>query len=142
MDMNRIAELVVELKKQANSDKASFGLYREAHEEDAFVRATSDGVLLFAAELLEGLSKIDNPVGNNLIALDTDSGFHDPQADINLHAIELYGDDLAPPRKRRLRIARMEYAAIMGCLFALVVTTIFSLAGAYFIGNWVYGYFF
>lgn len=140
MDLQRIADLARELRELASEERASFGVYREAHEEDAFARATTDGVVLFAAELLEGLTRIDNPVGNSLIELDGTQSYTDPNADLNLHAIELYGDDLAPPRKRRLRIARKEYAAIMGCLVAIVVTTIFALAGAYFLGSWLWAW--
>ena len=141
MDLERIAELAEELRSMANADKARFGLYREAHEEDVFARSTSDGVVIFAAELLTGLTRVDNPVGNNLIALETDSAFHDDNSDFHLHAIELYGDDLAPPRKRRLRISNQEYAAMIGCLFALVVVTICSLFGVYFIVSWAVKFF-
>jgi len=136
VDMSRIAKLAEELRAEASSERAIFGVYREAHEEDAFARATTDGVVLFAAELLDGLTRLDNPMGNNLIALDDDTSYHDAQADLHLHAVEVFGSDLAPPRKRKLRIARKEYAAVLGCLVALVLTTIFALAGAYFLGNW------
>ncbi len=138
MDMDRIAHLAQELRQEASEQKAVFGVYREAHEEDAFARATSDGVVLFAADLLDGLTRIDNPIGNNLIAIDDSAPYFDSQADLKLHAIEVYGDDLAPPRKRRLRVARKEYAAIIGCLIVLIVTTICSLFGAYFIGRWIW----
>lgn len=141
MDLSRIEEIADELQELADADKASFGLYREAHEEDVFARATSDGVVALAAELLAGLKRIDNPVGNSLIALDGDSSFHDANADLNFHAVEIYGDDLAPPRKRKLRISRQEYAAMIGCLFTLVVTTICALFGVYVIGSYIYRYF-
>ena len=138
MDVAKITALTEELRRQADPSRASFGLYREAHEEDAVARATTDGVLLFAAELLDGLARIDNPVGNSIIALDDDAQFRDPQADLHLYAVELYGDDLAPPRKNRLRITRVEYAAIIGCLVTLVVTTICAVAGAVWIGRWLW----
>lgn len=138
MDLERIGELAEELRRQASAERARFGVYREAHEEDAFARATTDGVVLFAADLLEGLTRVDNPVGNSLIQLDARDEYKDERADLDLHTIELYGDDLAPPRKRRLRIARKEYAAIMGCLLALIATTIFALAGAYYLGTWLW----
>jgi hypothetical protein len=140
MNLERIAELAESLRKEADSSRASFGLYREAYEEDAFARATRDGVVLFAVELLNGLGRVDNPVGNSIIELDKDTLYEDPQADLNLHAIEIYGDDLLPPRKRRLRIARKEYAAIMGCMVSLIVVTLLSLAGLFYLGSLLWGW--
>lgn len=143
MDLVRIAALADELREHASAERASFGLYREAHEEDAIARATSDGVVLFAAELLTGLSRVDNPVGNSLIALDADAAYADPRADVNLYSVELYGDDLAEPARRRLRITKKEYAAIIGCLIVLVVTSSLALVGAVWVGRllvrWVLG---
>ncbi len=138
MDIARITALAEELRSQADPARAAFGLYREAHEEDAVARATTDGVLLFAAELLSGLARIDNPVGNSIIAIDDDAPFWDTEADLHLYAVEVYGSDLAPPRRRKLRITGMEYAAVLGCLIALVVTTIFAVAGAVWIGRWLW----
>lgn len=138
MDIAKVTKLAAELRSLANADKASFGLYREAHEEDAVARATMDGVVLFAAELLSGLGRIDNPVGNSIIALDDDVDYADSEADLHLYAVELYGDELAPPRKRRLRITRFEYAAVLGCLIAFVLTGVFAATGAFFIGRWVW----
>lgn len=138
MDTTRTSQIAAELRDLADAERASFGLYREAHDEDAIARATTDGLVLFAADLLDGLARVDQPTGNSLIPLDDAAGYRDPQADLNLHAIELYGDDLARPRRRRLRVAKKEYAAIIGCLVALIVTTIFSLAGAYFLGSWAW----
>jgi len=142
MNPDRIAELAEQLRKEADTDKASFGLYREAYEEDVIARATRDGIVLFAVELLNGLGRVDNPVGNSIIELDKETVFDDPQADLNLHAVEVYGDDLAPPRKRKLRITKKEYAAIMGCMVTLIAITIFSLAGAFFIGQLVWDWVF
>ena len=140
VDLDRISHLAEELRGQASAERARFGLYREAHEEDAIARATSDGVVLFAAELLSGLSRIDNPVGNSLIALDADAAYADPGADVNLHAVELYGDDLAEPARRRLRITKKEYAAVIGCLFVLVVTSSLAIVGAIWVGRWAVGW--
>jgi len=144
MNLDRIAELAEQLRQEADTDKASFGLYREAYEEDAIARATRDGIVLFAVELLNGLGRVDNPVGNSIIELDKETVFDDPQADINLHAVEVYGDDLLPPRKRKLRITKKEYAAIMGCLVTLIAITIFALVGAFFVGRmvwqWAFGF--
>ena len=140
MNLERIAELAESLRKEADSSRASFGLYREAYEEDAIARATRDGVVLFAVELLNGLGRVDNPVGNSIIELDKDTLYDDPQADLNLHAIEIYGEDLLPPRKRRLRIARKEYAAIMGCMVSLIVVTLLSLAGLFYLGSLLWGW--
>jgi len=142
MNLDRIAELAEQLRQEADTDRASFGLYREAYEEDAIARATRDGVILFAVELLNGLGRVDNPVGNSIIELDKEAVFDDPQADINLHAVEVYGDDLLPPRKRKLRITKKEYAAIMGCMVTLIAITIFALAGVFFIGRWVWQWIF
>ena len=139
MDIARITALAEELRGQADPARASFGLYREAHEEDAVARATTDGVVLFAAELLSGLARVDNPVGNSIIALDDDAAFRDTRADLHLYAVELYGDDLAPPRRRRLRITRLEYAAVLGCLIALVVTTALAVIGGVWVGRWLWG---
>jgi len=138
MNLDRIAELAEQLRQEADKDKASFGLYREAYEEDVIARATRDGIVLFAVELLNGLGRVDNPVGNSIIELDKESVFDDPQADLNLHAVEVYGEDLLPPRKRKLRITKKEYAAIMGCLVTLIAITIFALAGAFYIGQLVW----
>ena len=137
MDLARISAIADELRGLASAERASFGLYREAHEEDAIARATSDGVVLFAAELLSGLSRVENPVGNSLIALDADVGYADPQADVNLHAVELYGDDLAEPARRRLRITKKEYAAVIGCLLVLVATSSLAVVGAVWVGRWL-----
>ena len=137
MDLDRISALAEELRSQASAERASFGFYREAYEEDAIARATSDGVVLFAAELLAGLSRIENPVGNSLIALDADAVYADPHADVNLHAVELYGDDLAEPRRQRLRITKKEYAAIVGCLVVLVATSGLAIVGAIWVGRWL-----
>ena len=142
MDLDRIAALADDLERLASAKSASFGIYREVHEEDAFARGTTDGVVLFAVDLLRGVTRIDNPVGNSLIALDPDAPYVDRNADLTLHAVELYGEDLAPPRHPRLRVAKKEYAAIIGCLFALVTTTILALAGAIWLGNWALGYLF
>ena len=138
MDIDRAAHLAAELRQLADADRASFGLYREAHEEDVVARATTDGVVLFAAELLDGLRRVDNPVGNSIIALDDSVAYRDTSADLNLYAVEVYGDDLAPPRKRRLRVTRFEYAAVLGCLIALVLTGVFATAGAVWIGMWAW----
>ncbi len=138
MNLDRIAELAEQLQQEADSDRASFGLYREAYEEDAIARATRDGVVLFAVELLKGLGRVDNPLGNSIIELDQEAVYGDPQSDLNLHAVEVYGDDLLPPRKRKLRITKKEYAAIMGCMVTLIAITIFALAGFFFIGRWVW----
>jgi hypothetical protein len=142
MNLDRIAELAEQLQQEADPDRASFGLYREAYEEDAIARATRDGVVLFAAELLKGLGRVDNPLGNSIIELDQDTVYGDPQSDLNLHAVEVYGDDLLPPRKRKLRITKKEYAAIMGCLVTLIAITIFALAGFFFIGRWLWQWIF
>ena len=138
MNLDRIAELTEQLQEEADPDRASFGLYREAYEEDAIARATRDGVVLFAVELLKGLGRVDHPLGNSIIELDQDALYGDPQSDLNLHAVEVYGDDLLPPRKRKLRITKKEYAAIMGCLVTLIAITIFALAGFFFIGRWIW----
>lgn len=138
MDITRAAALAAELRELADADRATFGLYREAHEEDVVARATTDGVVLFAAELLSGLERVDNPVGNSIIALDDGVAYRDAHADLNLYAVELHGDDLAPPRKRRLRITRFEYAAALGCLIALVFTSVLAVAGAVWIGGWAW----
>jgi len=138
MNLDRIAELTEQLQQEADPDRASFGLYREAYEEDAIARATRDGVVLFAVELLKGLGRVDHPLGNSIIELDQDALYGDPQSDLNLHAVEVYGDDLLPPRKRKLRITKKEYAAIMGCLVTLIAITIFALAGFFFIGRWIW----
>ena len=142
MNLDRISELAEQLQQEADPDRASFGLYREAYEEDAIARATRDGVVLFAAELLKGLGRVDNPLGNSIIELDQDTVYGDPQSDLNLHAVEVYGDDLLPPRKRKLRITKKEYAAIMGCLVTLIAITIFALAGFFFIGRWLWQWIF
>lgn len=138
MDIARITELADELEKMATVERASFGLYREAHEEDVVARATKDGVVLFAAELLHGLARLDNPVGNSIIALDDDAAFRDAKADLHLYAVEVYGDDLAPPRKHRLRIAKKEYVAVLGCLIAFVLATVFAVIGIFFAGRWLW----
>ena len=139
MDIARVSAIAEELRRQADPKRAAFGLYREAHEEDAVARATTDGVVLFAAELLSGLARIDNPVGNSIIALDDDVVYRDVDADLHLYAVEIYGDDLAPPRRRKLRITRLEYAAVLGCLIALVIATVCAVAGAIWIGRWAWG---
>lgn len=138
MDIARATELAAELRELAAADRASFGLYRDAHEEDVVARATTDGVALFAAELLAGLGRVDNPVGNSIIALDDGAAYRDGSSDLHLYAVELYGQDLAPPRKRRLRITRLEYAAVLGCLVALVFTGVFATAGAVWFGLWAW----
>ncbi len=138
MDVKKVTQLADELRALADAERAAFGLYREAHEEDAVARATTDGVVLFAAELLSGLGRIDNPVGNSIIALDDDLAYSDREADLHLYAVEIYGDDLAPPRKRRLRITRFEYAAVLGCLIAFVLASVFAVVGAVFISRWVW----
>ncbi len=140
MDIKKVTQLAEELRGLADAERAAFGLYREAHEEDVVARATTDGVVLFAAELLSGLARVDNPVGNSIIALDDDVAYLDSEADLHLYAVEVYGGDLAPPRKRRLRITRFEYAAVLGCLIAFVLTSIFAVVGAVFIVRWLYFY--
>ena len=140
MDLNRIEQIASELRELASPEQARFGIYREAHEEDAYARATTDGVVLFVADLLEGLPRIDNPVGNSLIALGEDAPYFDRDSDLRLHAVELFGSDLRQPEQRRLRIAKREYAAIVGCLVVMVLTTVFALAGAFWIGTMVLEY--
>ncbi len=142
MDLDRIAQLSKDLRELAEPNAATFGLYREAHEEDAIARATSDGVVLFVADLLDGLARTDYAARSPLIPLDGGTSWGDPQADINLQAIELYGDDYLSDNPRRLRIAKKEYAAIIGCLFVLVVTTICSLVGVFFIARALYHWIF
>lgn len=142
MDLKTIKDYARNLRDQADEKDAYFGLYQDAHEEDVFVKATTDGVLLFVADLLEGIGKTDNPLGQSLIALKEDTPYHDKDADLHLHAIELYGKDVKTNSGKNLQIAKVEYFAILGCLIALVVTTIFSMVGVFIVGQWLWNYFF
>lgn len=142
MDLDRIAQLASDLRATAESERATFGLYRDVHEEDAIARATSDGVVLFAADLLDGLARTDHAARSPIFALDGQTSWSDPQSDITLQAIELYGADYASANPRRLRIAKKEYAAIIGCLFFVVLTTICALVGVFYMGRGLYHWLF
>ena len=138
MDLKRVATMAEELQNLASKEVAQFGIYREAQEEDAIVRANADGLLLHTAELLAALGRLDNPLGNNLIALDENASYGDPQADLRLTAIELFGPDVVATQQPRLRMSKQEYLAVFGCMVTLTITTICALAGAIWIGRWLW----
>lgn len=141
MNNKELNHLIEELEFTSNEKEAYFGIFRFGNEPDEnYIKANKEGLLLFSLQLLRAAQEFDTILKDgekNIISLDPDQDYIDPNSDHHFHYVEPL---FSKPQMSSVEITNdtwKDHAIKIGCLVFFAIIIGMTIIGGWTILRWL-----
>lgn len=142
MTEEEIKDFIKKLKADSDEAAGYFGIFQYGGGSDeSFIKANKEGLKLFAAEILEAITEVDNTLNDpvkKLIPINHDSAWTDENSDTAIHYIEpivkVHPQGAYTGEPETLKDKAIKY----GCIAVLIFLVFALITGMVTVIKWIF----